>query len=182
MYGMVNDAIEKMVKEIFDENTWNEICDKINYEKKSFDLLRQYDDKLTLDLVLAICDKTQKDPQEILDSFGVYWVSYAFNTKYRDLLNTFATSPIELIKSLNTLHDRLEMSFKELMPPAFDIVEESQNTITVNYYSERSMPLEYFVTGLFKGIFKHFDKECEIEMLENSLGNAKATIAIKHNE
>lgn len=179
---MVNDAIQKMVTETFDENTWNEICDEINYEKKSFELLQQYDDKLTLDLVLAICNKTQKEPPEILDSFGTYWVSYAFDTDYRDLLNTFATSPVELIKSLNSLHDRLEMSFKELMPPSFDIVEELQNTITVNYYSERSMPLEHFVTGLFKGIFKYFDKECEIEILEKSLGNAKATIKIKHNE
>lgn len=182
MYGMINNAIEIMVKEIFDENTWNEICDEINYEKKSFDLFHQYDDKLTLDLVLVICKKTQKEPKEFLDSFGVYWVSYTFNTEYRELLNTFATSPIELINSLNNLHDRLEMSFKELMPPTFDIVDVSQNTITVNYYSERSMPLEYFVIGVFKGIFKHFDKECEIEMVENPLGNAKATIKIKHNE
>ena len=158
--------------------TWYEI----NHEKKNFDLFQQYDDKLTLDLVLAIYKKTQKIPPEILEIFGVYWISYVFNTEYPDLLNTFATSPIELIKSLNTLHDRLEMSFKELTPPAFDLVEQSHDSITVNYYSERSMPLEYFVTGLFKGIFKYFDKVCEIEILENPLGNAKATIKIKNHE
>lgn len=54
MYGMVNDVMPKMVTETFDQKTWYEI----NHEKKNFDLFQQYDDKLNLDLVLAICKKT----------------------------------------------------------------------------------------------------------------------------
>ena len=178
---MVNDAIRKMVIELFDEDTWEDLCVKAKNEELSFELFKQYDDAITLNLVVAICEATQKDAPEILESFGEYWIGYAFESEYRDLLGSFATDPIELIKSLNNLHDRLEMSFDQLKPPSFDIVEERESSIIVNYYTERDMPLEYFVVGLMKGIFKHFKRSCDLEIIENTLGDAKATFELRYD-
>jgi hypothetical protein len=40
------------------------------------------------------------------------------------------------------------------------------------------MPLEFFVKGLFIGIFKMFNQECKVEMIA-TLGSAKATFVIE---
>ncbi len=181
MYGMVNQAIKRMVIDVLSEKDWADICSKVKISSEDFQVFQQYDDEVTLNLVLSVCEFTKKEPAEILESFGEYWIKYSFNTEYRDLISTFSTGPVNLIKSLNTLHDRLEISFEELTPPAFDVVSEDTNSLVINYYSERDMPLEFFVKGLFQGIFLHFDKKCNVIMLEEKLGDAKATLKIEHD-
>ncbi len=73
----------------------------------------------------------------------------------------------------------LEQTFEELKSPSFDTVEENSNKLVVNYYSDREMPLEFFVVGLFEGIFEHFDQKCNVEIIE-TLGQAKATFQIHY--
>jgi hypothetical protein len=178
MYGMVNKAIRTMIIELTSEKEWKEICDNIEYKEYDFEVFKQYEDSITLNLVLTISKKLKKEPPEILESFGEYWIEFAYKSDYKELLETFASSPNDLIKSLNNLHDRLELSFDELTPPSFDIVEETDSYITVNYYTNRDMPLEYFVKGLLQGIFKHFNQKCDVVMLDETLGDAKQSFRI----
>ena len=157
------------------------ISQNAGIQSEDFEIFKQFDDSISLNLVLAICETTNRDPAEILESFGEYFVKKVYESEYRNLLTTFSSCPTNLIKSLNNLHDRLEMSFTELNPPSFDVVSEEEKSLTVNYYSDRDMPLEYFVKGLFQGIFQHFGENCEVIIQEEILGDAKATIKILHD-
>lgn len=178
MYGMVNQAVKEMVITQLGSDSWDTICNKLEISNEDFSLFMQFDDSVTLGIVQNVCGLTQKPAEEILESFGVFWIDFAKNSDYQIILNTFATSPFELINSLNALHERLELSFTNLNAPSFETVSFQDKIMTVNYYSSRDLPLKFFVKGLFKGIFKLFDKNCDVEIID-TLGDAKATFLIK---
>lgn len=179
MYGMVNQAVKEMVHEVLGEDSWIQICNTLKIKVDDFELFQQFDDEVTLNLVKEICQVSKMEPETLLESFGQYWVKYAQKSDYSIILSTFATSPFDLIYSLNNLHDRLELTFSNLNAPSFEIVHEEENQITVNYYSDRkNMGLEFFVKGLFTGIFQMFNQQGQVEIIE-TLGNANATFKIK---
>lgn len=178
MYGMVNQAVKEMVLTNMGDSTWNEICKSLDIPTDDFKLFDQFDDSVTLGIVQNICRLTNSSPEDILENFGIFWIEYARKSDYEVILNAFATSPFDLINSLNALHERLELSFTNLNAPSFEIVSQEDKTMTVNYYSNRDLPLKYFVKGLFMGIFKMFDSACHIEFVD-VLGDAKATLLIK---
>lgn len=166
MYGMVNQAVKEMVIKTFDESTWLEICEKANLKEHSFDSFTQYDDSITTDLVGIICEKSGMEPAALLEAFGRFWVSFAQESEYKSILEGFATSPIDLIESLDSLHTRLELTFDNLMAPSFWISGKTDTSVIVHYKSRRNLGLESFVVGLIKGIFNMFDQECTVEIIE----------------
>lgn len=165
MYGMVNEAIRCMIIETAGDQAWASIATKANVDEiAGFASFEQYDDKITLDLVLTTSEELQIEAFELLESFGMYWVQFAKNSEYSSILNAIAKDPVELIKNLNALHKRLELTFDDLDAPTFWVEDEQKDGLVLYYQSSRDMPLEYFVIGLVRGIFKLFNQECEIEI------------------
>ena len=70
-----------------------------------------------------------------------------------------------LLKSLDNLHTRLQLTFDDLDAPSFSVTEISDNEINVHYSSERELPLEFFVIGLIHGIFDMFNQSCQVEII-----------------
>lgn len=178
MYGMVNQALKQMTLDTIGESEWSKICNNLQISSKDFDSFSQFDDSVTLGLVQKICEVSSKNPQDFLKEFGIYWIKFAQESDYQVILNAFAKSPFDLINSLNSLHERLELSFTNLNAPSFEIIQQDEISMIVNYYSLRDMPLQFFVKGLFVGIFKMFNEICEVEIIE-TIGDAKATFLIK---
>ena len=178
MYGMVNQAIKTMVIETTDNETWIEICETIDISTNDFDSFEQHDDQLTLNLVGAICKKINIDAPALLESFGEYWITFATKSEYKTILTSFGETPLELINALDSLHTRLELTFDNLDPPSFHTTKVSDQEVIVHYNSSRDMPLEFFVVGLLKGIFKLFKAKCHVEILDDS-GSDKARFKVQ---
>ena len=168
MYGMVNQAVKTMFVETVSVEAWNEICSTVGISSNDFNSFEQYDDQLTVDLVVAICQKLEIEAPVLLESFGEYWVVYASKSEYKTILSSFGDNPLDLINSLDALHTRLELTFENLDPPSFHTTIVSDHEVIVHYNSNRDMPLVFFVKGLLQGIFKHFKQECKVEVLEDS--------------
>lgn len=179
MYGMVNQAAKIMVIEKLGEQTWAKIADKLTLDPNAdFDVFEQYDDKVTLETVLTISEVTGISAENILIGFGKYWVEYAQKSEYSEILKTFGTNARVLLKSLDKLHERLQLSLTNLNAPSFEVVDESDSTLIINYYSERDLPLESFVTGLFLGIFDMYKEKGNVKQID-TLGEAKATFLVE---
>lgn len=179
MYGMVNQAAKTMVIEKLGENTWISIAEKLQIDPSTnFSPFEQYDDQVTLNAVVAISEVSGISAENILLDFGKYWIGYAQKSEYNEILMIFGTGTRELFKSLDKLHERLQLSMNNLKAPSFEIVEESESTLLINYYSERDLPLEPFVRGLFLGIFEMFNESGNVKQVD-TLGDAKATFLIE---
>jgi len=166
MYGLINEAIKQMVIDTFDQEKWVEVSREAEIKETRFRPFEQYDDEITAKLVTVISEKISMEAPLLLEEFGKYWVNYAKDSEYSSILNAFATSPVELIKSLDSLHTRLEITFEQLKAPSFYVTTVSDKEILVHYSTERELPLKYFVVGLIKGIFHMFEQTCQINMIE----------------
>ncbi len=93
MYGMVNQAIKKMIVEQKGENFWLELCSQTAIPEKDFVAFQQYDDEVTLNIVLKVCELTGKSAQDLLIAFGRYWIHFAFRSEYKEVLQTFSEVP-----------------------------------------------------------------------------------------
>ncbi len=178
MYGMVNQAIKMMVIETVNEETWDDICTSLDISSSDFDSFEQHSDQVTLDLVGSICEKLDIEAPELLESFGEYWIKFAMNSEYKTILISFGENPLDLINSLDSLHTRLELTFDDLNPPSFHTTRVSNQEVIVHYNSSRDMPLEFFVVGLLKGIFKLFNAICNVEILDDP-GTDKARFKVQ---
>ncbi len=180
MYGMVNQAIKSMVIENHGEKMWDSVLQKIDLKILDFAPFEQYDDSVTGDLLGAISQLTNIMPIDLLESFGIYWVFYAKNSEYKSILESFADSPIGLIESLDSLHSRLQLLFSGLSAPSFWVEHNGPNEVIVHYATVRmQMPLEYFVIGLLKGIFKMFNQSCHVTLLPGDEGE-KAKFVVRY--
>jgi len=172
MYGMVNQAIKSMVTEKLGKETWEEICTDGGFDPKGFNSFEQYDDQITASLVGLVCKKTQASPEVILEDFGKYWIGYAKKSEYKSILTAFASNPIELIETLDSLHSRLQLSFEKLKAPSFWVTHISKNEALVHYKSQRNMGLEPFVVGLLKGVFDMYNQSCEVKIEKAEKGES----------
>lgn len=155
-----------MVIENFGQTAWEEVCLERNIDPTGFESFTQYEDSVTTDLIGTICRKFNFEAPVLLDEFGQYWIEYAKNSEYQSMLKNFASSPVDLIESLDSLHSRLQLTFDNLRAPSFWVTRIGDEQILVHYKSDRQMPLAPFVAGLIKGVFKMFDQTCTVEMEE----------------
>lgn len=112
MYGLVNRAIEELVREQFGDAAWEAIKQKANVDIDVFIGLEAYPDSVTYSLVGAASEVLNLPAETILEEFGKYWVLYTGKTAYGScwtplnchFLTAFATLIICIAVSASPCH------------------------------------------------------------------------------
>lgn len=165
MYGLVNRAVEGLVKEKFGDDAWQRVCDRAELENPQFVAMEAYDDAVTYGLVGAASAELGLEPAAVLEAFGVYWTTYTIEEGYGDLLTMMGSTLDEFLDNLDSMHARIAGTMPKLMPPSFEREENEDGSSTLHYRSERE-GLAPMVLGLLKGLATRFSVEIHIEQLE----------------
>ena len=172
MYGLVNKAIEDMVRSQFSDETWEAIKQKASVKSEVFVSMEGYPDDVTHRLVKAASEVLDLSAAEIMKAFGQYWVQYTANEGYGDLMEMNGEDLPEFLENLDDLHARVGIMFPKLQPPSFDCSDEAEATdefdasLTLHYHSNRE-GLAPMVLGLVEGLGKRFDTDVDISQTEN---------------
>jgi Haem-NO-binding len=161
MYGMVNKAMEKMVVDFHGADTWTRIRERAGCDIEDFVRMEAYPDAVTYGLVGAAVEELGEDPAALLHAFGVYWISYAQESGYRDFFQS-CDSYISFVQQLDAMHARLQLAFRELRAPQFACTVLSPTSVRVVYRSRRH-GLASFVIGLFEGLGPVFNVKARVE-------------------
>lgn len=151
MYGMVNRALQELLVKEHGESTWHRIKDEAGVDLEEFSSMASYDDKITYDLAIAASKVLEAPLDQLLDAFGRYWVEFAKASSYAILLEQAGKDLHEILPMLNELHTRLALSFPELQPPSFEVLEDTPEHILLQYDTFRPA-LAPFVVGLLHGL------------------------------
>lgn len=151
MYGLVNRAIEELVRERFGDEDWEKIKQKANVDVDVFIGLEAYPDSITYNLVGAASEVLNLPAETILEEFGKYWVLYTGKTAYGSLMDSTGTTLFESIRNLDNMHSRISLTMPHLQPPSFQCTDETETSIRVHYYSDRA-GLAPMVIGLLSGL------------------------------
>jgi hypothetical protein len=166
MYGMVNKAIEDMVRLHHGADTWERIKALAGVKEVMFLTNEAYPDDLTYRLVAASAETLGASGEEVLALFGEHWITYTAEDGYGGLLSAAGSSLPEFLANLPGFHGRVSMIFPDLKPPRFACTEVSSSSLKLHYYTHRS-GLASFVLGLLKGLGKRFGTPVSARIVES---------------
>jgi hypothetical protein len=161
MYGLVNKAVEDLVKTNFGEDTWLKIKEEAQVKQASFVGMESYPDGITYSLVGAASKVLGASAGQILEAFGEYWVLYTAKEGYGDMLDMAGDNLRDFLHNLDALHVRVGTLMPQLQPPAFDCEDLDEHSLRLHYHTERA-GLAPMVLGLVKGLGKRFNTECTV--------------------
>jgi guanylate cyclase soluble subunit beta len=165
MYGLINKALQGMVREKFGDEQWQAVLEESGVPEDSFLTMRSYDDHITYDLVGAASKVLGAPAETCLEMFGEYWVEAVASKSYGPLMDAAGNDMVTFLHNLNGLHDRITGTFLDYVPPEFHLESLPDNRHRVHYISQRE-GLIHFVLGLLRGLASRFDTELEIHRVE----------------
>lgn len=164
MYGLVNRAVEHMVREQFGPATWQAIQHRAGIEDEGFLALRIYPDDVTYRLVEAASAELDLPADAVLEAFGQFWVNHTATASYGDLMHLQGRTLPEFLHNLDQMHSRLSLTFKQMRPPSFRCTEVTPRSLLLHYESERPGLLP-FVVGLVKGLGTFFSTPVTVDIV-----------------
>ena len=150
MYGLINEAMRRLVCESSGAEAWSAIADRAE-APESFAGMSYYDDDVTYALVGAASEVIGTPAADLLRDFGHYWTTRVGPESYAEILGATGTDVVSVLVNLDHMHARLQSLYPELRPPSFAVSGERADTFEVLYRSERQ-GLAPFVVGLLEGL------------------------------
>jgi hypothetical protein len=178
MYGMVNQGIKTFIIKNHGEIKWANICREAKVHDSDFMLLKTYSDEITYNLVGAISKELGIGPEQTLEAYGEYWVTFASESGYENLLSMFGRDFHTCLENLDHMHEHMGSFMPGIKPPSFCVVEKSTDKVVVEYKSQRE-GLGYFVRGLLIGLLKRYQEKGEVKMLGPISGGYSFQIIFK---
>lgn len=171
MYGMVNKALEGMVRETGGDAAWEQTRAKAGVGVEMFLSSEGYPDGVTYSLVGAASEVLGQPAESVLKNFGRYWVLRTAREGYGDLLAAGGRTLPEFLRKLPDFHTRVILMFPHLKPPHFYCTDETDKSIRLHYQSERE-GLEPFVIGLLEGLGEMFQTAITIQRIDDPADRA----------
>ncbi len=166
MYGIVNKAIEELVIENFGVEKWEAIKEESGIDIDFFLSNEPYDDDVTFKLATAISHIMHISIEDVLTSFGEYWILKTGKEKYGGLMQAGGDNLKDFLINLPLFHNRVILIYPKLTPPEFKITDITESSLHVHYFSKRE-GLQEFMRGLLQGLGKLYEVAVSIELLQS---------------
>jgi len=113
-----------------------------------------YDFDELVSLLTYVSQKTNVNPEILLEKFGVFVFPYLIG-KHSYIIENF-DNPIDLIGGIeNHIHIEVKKLYNDADLPTFRVVEKTTKKLTVIYHSSKG--LTFFAIGLMKETLNHFN-------------------------
>lgn len=165
MYGLVNRAIEGMVRDGHGDAVWNRIRARAGVKIEAFISNEPYPDDVTYRLVAAASEELAMPAEEVLKGFGEYWVLRTAAEAYGPMMRAGGRTLRDFLLYLPRFHAHVETVFPELRPPEFACDNVGDCSLDLRYYSPRPVGLEPFVEGLVLGLGKMFGTPVQVRLV-----------------
>ncbi|MEY4579937.1 MAG: hypothetical protein RL701_4640, partial [Pseudomonadota bacterium] len=107
MYGLINRGVEELITSRYGEAAWEAIKLRAGFGDVGFLTQQRYDDELTYRLVDASGDYLCIPRDDVLVSFGEFWVQFMRREGYSNLFDLIGRDLPEFLMNLNSLHTRI---------------------------------------------------------------------------
>jgi len=167
MYGFFNRAFEHYFIHTYGDTLWEEVKMNANFYEESFDEGTVYDDNMISDLMDVACDLLDIELEELQENFGESYFTHCLSSKHGKLLKALGGNLYDFLTNIDSLHDHLSSTFAGVKLPTFRVKHDNmQRSISVNYYSDRQLQLEYVTKGIIKMAAKVlFDLDVTVETI-----------------
>ncbi|MHC4908785.1 MAG: heme NO-binding domain-containing protein [Planctomycetota bacterium] len=165
MYGLVNKGLERYIEQECGNEHSKAIVGAALGDVGTFVGMQSYDDSIMIDMLTRYCEVAERRPEDALEGFGRFWISYVIDEGYGDLLSATGDTLEELLESLDTMHTRLGRSFPSMAPPSFTLERQEDGDFHLHYRSSRS-GFAPFVLGLIVGLCDMLNEQAVVTLAE----------------
>ncbi|GAB4283844.1 MAG: heme NO-binding domain-containing protein [Roseovarius sp.] len=125
MHGLVNQAIERFVRETYGEEIWNDVSRRAGLTNPVFEAMLSYDTALTEAIVAGLARTLGKSREEVLEDIGTFLVSSRASGAPRRLLRFGGTDFVDFLYSLDDLPSRVRLAVPDLQLPQLQLREHA---------------------------------------------------------
>lgn len=161
MYGLVNRALEELIRREHGDAQWERIKAQAGVDVEVFIRMDAYPDDITYRLVGAASAVLGVDSAQLLHDFGLHWTLYTGREGYGALLDDAGSTLHQMLANLDDLHVRVGLMYPNLRPPSFRCTDVTTTSLVLHYHSSRA-GLAPMVVGLVEGLGKRFGQSLRI--------------------
>ncbi|OWF53088.1 soluble guanylate cyclase 88E-like [Mizuhopecten yessoensis] len=155
MYGLLLEAIVDYIIDNYGEENWEYIRRAANLQTTTFATHGIYSENIVMAIATATAELTGEDVDDLMDSFGVSFVSFVGQYGYDKVLKVLGRNMRDFLSGLDNLHEYLRFSYPKLQPPSFFVDNETQSGLTLHYRSRRKGFVKY-VQGQIRQVGRLF--------------------------
>ncbi|CAH1256862.1 GUCY1B3 [Branchiostoma lanceolatum] len=168
MYGLLLESINEYIKEAYGESVWKLIRERALCPHHSFVTHQVYGEHEIPKIARAASEVTGIDLPDLMDAFGVTFVSFVGQYGYDRILRVLGRHVRDFLNGLDNLHEYLRFSYPKLQPPSFFCEEESSMGLTLHYRSRRRGFVHYVKGQLRQVGFLFYQTEISVEVLRET--------------
>ncbi|GMR39088.1 hypothetical protein PMAYCL1PPCAC_09283, partial [Pristionchus mayeri] len=104
------------------------------------DSMKAYDDARTVEIIEICMEVTGWSQRDLLVAFGEYFITWALQSGYENVLRGMAHNLHDFLNNLNVMHDFInQCSFRsEMRVPIFACIREGDQKLQLHYVSGRN--------------------------------------------
>ncbi len=161
MKGSINRAIHDMIIEQHGQTIWEQICREAEMDEPMFVASGDYDDSVTVQLVMAAAKVLELEPEIVMYEFGRYWIMVAAPRTYPMITAMAGGSTKALLTNIHCIHRTVTSSIENSRPPSLPVEELPDGRLRMRYDSERG--LCHVLRGLIVGAGELFEDDVTVE-------------------
>ena len=143
MYGLIIEAIVTYIQQTYGEEAWSKIRTKAGLDNECFSTHERYSESIIPVIANAVVEITGEDYENLLDAFGVSFVSFVGKYGYDRMLKVLGRHMRDFLNGLDNLHEYLRFSYPKMRPPSFFCENENKSGLTLHYRTRRKGYLNY---------------------------------------
>jgi hypothetical protein len=164
MYGLVNRALEGMVRTQHGDAAWENIKKIAGVNIDLFTRMDSYPDEMTYQLVGAAAECLDIPGEQLLKDFGSYMCLFIIQEGYGSMMDATGKNFHDVILNLDDLHTRISFMYPDVNPPIFNCTDVTDDCMVLHYHSSR-VGLAPMIIGFLDGLARHLSQKVSIEQL-----------------
>lgn len=121
MHGLINRSIQNFVCASFGAQTWEDVTRHAGLDFTEFEAMLTYEDALTLRLLDALGDLTDRTRADLMEDIGTFLVTDPGPEGLRRLLRFGGVDFEDFLYSLDDLPDRVRLALPDLNLPRIEL-------------------------------------------------------------
>lgn len=131
MHGLICKSLEEFVRDQHGDEVWQRIVQVSGLPVNRFEALRSYDDELMQSVFMSTFQELGRANTLVLEDIGHWICTHPPLEPVRRLIRFSGTSFVDLIYSLDEIHDRARIALPGLGLPKFYVTERGPNDFRV---------------------------------------------------
>jgi len=161
MYGLVNQAIEDLVRTHHGDAVWAAIKGRAGVDIDAFVTMEGYPDEVSYRLVEAASAELGAPADALLEAFGEHWTLFTAERGYGAMFKMGGSTFKEFMLNLHSLHSKIAIGFPRLQPPSFWCSDVTDTSLLLHYQSERQ-GFAPMLVGLVRGLGRMYHQDVTI--------------------